>query len=64
MLDELCNNIESPEKLEEVTKSFGPMLQKWLVWLAQQIVSLTKGGDAGQAIINADGLLKKMGIDV
>ena len=64
MLELLCKNIQYPEKLEEVTKSFGPMLQKRLVWLAQQIVSLTKGGEAGQAIINVDGLLKKMGIDV
>lgn len=64
MLEELCNNIETAEKVEEVTRSFAPMLQKRLIWLAQQIVSLTKGANADQAIINVDGLLKKMGIDV
>jgi hypothetical protein len=43
--------------------SFAPVLHKRLTWLAKQIVSLTKGTAAeGQAAINVDGILRKMGI--
>lgn len=65
ILDELCQNVGNPEKLKEVTTNYIPTLQKRLVWLAQQIVSITKGtGAAESSKINVDGLLKKMGIDV
>ena len=65
ILDELCKNVGDPEKLKGVTTNYIPILQKRLVWLAQQIVTITKGAGAAEAAkINVDGLLKKMGIDV
>ncbi len=65
ILSDLCENVGDPEKLKVVTMTYIPTLQKRLVWLAQQIVTITKGtGAAEQAKINVDGLLKKMGIDV
>ncbi len=65
ILSDLTENVGDPEKLKVVTKTYIPTLQKRLVWLAQQIVSITKGeGAAEQSKINVDGLLKKMGIDV
>lgn len=65
IMDELCQNVNDPEKLKEYTKKYIPNLQKRLVWLAQQIVTITKGSGSGEeAKINVDGLLKKMGIDV
>lgn len=65
ILEELIANVDDHEKLKEVTKNFLPTLQKRLVWLAQQIVNITKGSGASeQAAINVDGLLKKLGFDV
>lgn len=65
ILEDLVLHCEDPEKVKEVTQSYIPTLQKRLVWLAQQIVTITKGGGAvDEAKINVDGLLKKMGIDV
>ena len=65
ILQELVDNVGEPEKLKEVTQTYIPTLQKRLVWLAQQIVTITKGaGAAEEAKINVDGLLKKMGIEV
>lgn len=65
ILEEMIANVGDEEKLKEVNKSSAPLLQKRLVWLAQKIVSFTKGTEGGeQAAINVDGLLRKLGIDV
>lgn len=65
ILEDLTQHCDDPEKVKEVTQAFIPPLQKRLVWLAQQIVTITKGaGAVDQAKINVDGLLKKLGIDV
>lgn len=64
ILQDLVDHVGDPEKLKEVTKSYIPTLQKRLVWLAQQIVTITKGTEAGSSKIDVDGLLKKMGIEV
>jgi hypothetical protein len=65
ILQDLVTHVESPSKVKEVTRGYVPVLQKRLVWLAGQIVALTKGQDgSSNAVINVDGLLKKMGLDV
>ncbi len=65
IMQELVDNVGDDEKLKQVTQDYIPTLQKRLVWLAQQIVSITKGsGKAEEAKINVDGLLRKMGIIV
>lgn len=64
ILQDLVTHVESPKKVREVTRGYVPVLQKRLVWLAGQIVALTKGQDEVSATINVDGLLKKMGLDV
>ena len=66
ILQDFVDNVGNPaEKIEEITKGYVPVLQKRLVWLAQQIVTKTKGSlNPEQAKINVDGLLKKMGIEV
>lgn len=63
IMEDLCSNIGNEQKLQDVTKSYIPILQKRLVWLAQQIVAQTKGTGA-EATINVDGILKRMGIEV
>jgi type III secretion system FlhB-like substrate exporter len=65
IMEALCSNIENPEKIAEINKSSAPILQKRLVWLAEQIVQITKSqGVTTQAAMNVDGLLRKLGIDV
>ncbi len=65
ILQDLVTHVESPQKVKEVTRGYVPVLQKRLVWLAEQIVILTKGKASGdKAAISVDGLLKKMGLDV
>lgn len=64
IVEELVDNIEDEGKLKEVTKNYIPVLQKRLIWLAQQIINQTKGTEAGESKINVDGLLKKLGLDV
>ncbi len=66
ILQDCVDNVgNSKEKIEGITQGYVPVLQKRLVWLAQQIVSKTKGSqNSEQAKINVDGLLKKMGIEV
>ncbi len=63
IMEEMITHVGDAEKLKGVTEGMGPILQRRLVWLAQQIVNLTKGEDVTQATtINVDGILKKMGI--
>ncbi len=65
MLQELVNNVGNPEKVKSMTRDYIPTLQKRLVWLAQQIVAISKSKDIKEkAQINVDGLLKKIGIDI
>lgn len=65
ILQELVDHVGDAEKLKEVTTSYAPVLQKRLLWLAQKIVTITKGTPAeAQGQINVDGLLKKLGIEV
>ena len=66
IMEELCSNIENPEKLAEINKTNAPILHKRLVWLAEQIIKITKaqGGGSGPSAMNVDGLLKKLGIEV
>jgi len=63
ILEDLVKYCDDPAKIAEVKKTYIPTLQKRLVWLAQQIVTLTKGSGV-ESKINVDGLLKRMGIDI
>jgi hypothetical protein len=63
IMNELCNNIDNPDKLIEINKKTAPVLQRRLTWLAEQIVKITKSDpNAESSKINVDGLLKKLGI--
>jgi hypothetical protein len=63
ILQDLVDNVGEPEKIKEVMSAYGPVLQKRLVWLAQKIVTITKGTPSEtQGQINVDGLLEKLGI--
>ncbi len=65
ILQDLITHVGDSEKIKSVTNGYVPVLQKRLVWLAQQIVHLTKGkNEESKEVINVDGLLKKMGIKV
>lgn len=64
IIEEICEHIDNEQKLKDVTQSYIPVLQKRLVWLAQQIINQTKGTEAGESKINVDGLLKKLGFDI
>lgn len=64
IMQEITDNIDNQTKLREATQEYLPVLQKRLVWLAQQIISMTKGSSAGESTINVDGLLKKLGLDI
>jgi hypothetical protein len=65
IMNDLCINVDQPEKLVEINKKNAPVLQKRLTWLAEQIVKITKSDpNADAAKINVDGLLKKLGIVV
>lgn len=65
IMNDLCMNIDKPEKLVEITKKNAPVLQRRLTWLAEQIVKITKTeGNSEASKINVDGLLKKLGIVV
>lgn len=65
ILQELVDNVNDTMKIKEVTQSYIPTLQKRLIWLAQQILTITKGADhVEQSKINVDGLLRKLGLEV
>jgi hypothetical protein len=65
ILQELCDNVGDALKIKEVTHGYIPTLQKRLIWLAQQILTITKGADhVEQSKINVDGLLRKLGFEV
>jgi hypothetical protein len=65
ILQELVDNVGDVQKLKEVTQGYIPTLQKRLIWLTQQILTITKGADhTEQSKINVDGLLRKLGFDV
>lgn len=65
ILQELVDNVGDAMKIKEVTHSYIPTLQKRLIWLAQQILTITKGADhVEQSKINVDGLLRKLGLEV
>lgn len=65
IMNDLCMNVDQPEKLVEINKKNAPVLHKRLTWLAEQIVKITKtDGNAEASKINVDGLLKKLGIGV
>jgi hypothetical protein len=65
MLQELVTNVNDPQKVMTMTRGYIPTLHKRLLWLAEQIVAIYKNRDIkDKAIINVDGLLKKLGVDV
>lgn len=65
IMNDLCLNVDMPEKLAEITKKTAPVLQRRLTWLAEQIVKITKAdGNSEASKINVDGLLRKLGIGV
>ncbi len=64
IMNELCENVDRPERLVVINKKNAPVLQRRLTWLAEQIVKITKAGGAAEAAkINVDGLLRKLGIE-
>ncbi len=63
IMEELINNVESPEKVMEINKTSAPLLQKRLMWLAGQIVQITKSQTGVEPpAMDVDGLLKKLGV--
>ncbi len=63
MMEELCEHVDQTDKVEATLQGFGPVLQKRLTWLAEQIVKFSKGSTA-EASINVDGILRRLGIKV
>jgi hypothetical protein len=62
---ELCENVDNPEKIQEINKKNAPVIQSRLTWLAEQIVRITKNDpNAEESKINVDGLLRRLGIEV
>ncbi len=64
IIEEILENLEDENKLKEVTKNYIPVLQKRLMWLAQQIINQSKANGGGPEMINVDGLIKKLGLDL
>lgn len=65
IMEDLCEHVGEPDKLKKVTQSYIPTLQKRLVWLAQQIVTITKGASqTTKSEFDVDGILRRLGIDV
>jgi hypothetical protein len=66
VMEDLADNVGEPDKIQQVTQKYIPVLQKRLTWLAGQIVDLTKKspGKGNMSQINVDSLLKGFGIDV
>jgi hypothetical protein len=62
-MGDLIENIDHPERLEEINRTSGKILHKRLTWLAQQIVEINKRQTGTEPpAMDVDGLLKKLGV--